>query len=424
MTEKPFVFISYKSEEKREASAVRAILENNGVRVWMAPESIILGESYEDAIASAIENCDCVVFMQSESSMNSSWIKDELRAARDYGKPIVPVKLDDAPLKGGLHIRLGGFQSIRAYDFSADSEEMKQVVGAVKRAIGLVDVENSPVTPEAKAKPDLPENKTAKNTVTDAPETDFIYKMGGDYVAITKYTGLGGDVVIPAKIKGRKVTEIRAEAFATRREVRSVVIPDSVTGIEKNAFYNCDGIVRLTLGKGIKSIGENAFYGCRNIKEVNFMGGVKDWCCIMIANLGATPLNKSAEFFIGGKRADGVQIPEGVTEIANYVFAGAKGLRGVTLPESLKSIGYSAFAESGLIEVKLPSNITSVDMYAFSGCKNLRKINLPKKLKSVGNYAFLECESLTVHVETAKAPSSWDSGWNTSDCPVVYKSKG
>ncbi len=56
---------------------------------------------------------------------------------------------------------------------------------------------------------------------------------------LTKYTGPGGDVVIPDG-----VTEIGKDAFSGCTGLTSVTIPDSVTAIGKSAFSGCE---KLTL---------------------------------------------------------------------------------------------------------------------------------------------------------------------------------
>ena len=103
------VFISYKSEEKAQASAVRSILESEGFPVWMAPESIASGDTYPTAIGKAVVACSCVVLILSKASQNSRWVEDEITMARSKGKTIVPVLLDDQPLNPAFDFLIGRF---------------------------------------------------------------------------------------------------------------------------------------------------------------------------------------------------------------------------------------------------------------------------------------------------------------------------
>lgn len=86
------VFISYKSEERAQAEAVRDFLTVAGYPCWMAPESIPGGQNYLSVITKAIRSCSAVVFMYSALSQASGWCQDELSVARSYGKTVIPYR--------------------------------------------------------------------------------------------------------------------------------------------------------------------------------------------------------------------------------------------------------------------------------------------------------------------------------------------
>jgi hypothetical protein len=94
-------------------------------------------------------------------------------------------------------------------------------------------------------------------TVSALTDTDFQTEDNKDgSVTITKYSGWDTDITIPAKINGKAVTAIGGEAFKNT-DLTSVVIPDSVKTIGKNAFSG-NKLTKLTMGKGIFIEG-NAF---------------------------------------------------------------------------------------------------------------------------------------------------------------------
>ncbi|MDR1218517.1 MAG: leucine-rich repeat domain-containing protein [Treponema sp.] len=66
-----------------------------------------------------------------------------------------------------------------------------------------------------------------------APESDFEVNVNwaGSGLVITKYTGPGGNVVIPAKIQGFPVREIGEKAFEYCSSLASVAIPNCITEI-------------------------------------------------------------------------------------------------------------------------------------------------------------------------------------------------
>ena len=67
---------------------------------------------------------------------------------------------------------------------------------------------------------------------------DFEYTLVGDDVTLTKFIGENDTYSIPAEIDGHTVTTIGEDCFKNSGVI-TATIPDSVTKIEKQAFYNC-----------------------------------------------------------------------------------------------------------------------------------------------------------------------------------------
>jgi len=59
----------------------------------------------------------------------------------------------------------------------------------------------------------------------------FSYEVDDNTVSIDKYNGKKSTVVIPKKIKGKKVTKIDSYAFAYNRTIKKLVIPEGVESI-------------------------------------------------------------------------------------------------------------------------------------------------------------------------------------------------
>jgi len=84
----------------------------------------------------------------------------------------------------------------------------------------------------------------------------------GNSVIITSYNGGSTNIQIPSQIKGLPVTEIGEEAFVGRlgdpNQLTSVIIPDSVTSIGRQAFYG-NRLTSITIPNSVTSIGDGAF---------------------------------------------------------------------------------------------------------------------------------------------------------------------
>lgn len=88
--------------------------------------------------------------------------------------------------------------------------------------------------------------------------SDFVIENG----ILKKYTGPGGDIVIP-----EGVTVIGEKAFWRCEGLTSVVIPEGVVSIESSAFLACTNLVSVTLPDSVTSLGNSVFSGCPGLAD-------------------------------------------------------------------------------------------------------------------------------------------------------------
>ena len=127
-----------------------------------------------------------------------------------------------------------------------------------------------------------------------------------------------------------------------------------------------------------------------------------------------------------------VTIPESITSIGGYAFAGCSGLTGVTIPNNVTSIGEGAFEHcDSLTRVTLPASATNIGDGAFSSCGKLTGVTIPNGVTSIGMSAFYACASLTSVTIPASVTSIGDglfllcTGLNSvtflGDAPTIIK---
>ena len=80
---------------------------------------------------------------------------------------------------------------------------------------------------------------------------DLVIEQG----VLTKYTGPGGDVVIP-----EGVTVIEKKTFRGCRRLSSVTVPEGVTTIGNRAFLGCTSLSSVTIPESVTTIGNRAFW--------------------------------------------------------------------------------------------------------------------------------------------------------------------
>lgn len=96
------IFASYSSTDRRIVAQLLKFYQVVDTRVFFDQQSIGPGADWERAIGQGIASCDAVLVFWCEHSAASSWVEEEVRMAIDQGKRLVPVLLDDEPLREEL----------------------------------------------------------------------------------------------------------------------------------------------------------------------------------------------------------------------------------------------------------------------------------------------------------------------------------
>ena len=158
--------------------------------------------------------------------------------------------------------------------------------------------------------------------------------------------------------------------------VAEYTIPDIVTDIGERAFSGCDNLTSITFSNSVTSFDENAFQYCDTLTSLYYTGNISDWCEISWRYNG---IQTGYTFYIDGETIEGeLIIPDDVTSIGDYAFAGCTGLTSVIIPDSVTSIGSSAFSGcTGLTSVTIGENVTSIGRSAFKGCDSLERMTIP-----------------------------------------------
>ena len=254
----------------------------------------------------------------------------------------------------------------------------------------------------------------ARSSASSPYGTDDVMVVGMDTVV--------SDVVIP-----EGVTIIGSSAFA-HQDIWTVTMPDSVTHIENDAFYNCYFLGDVTFSESLVSIGNSAFENC-------------------YINLTALDLPDSLETiggyaFRGCTALETVTMGDNVKSIGDFAFDGCSLLAEIDLPGSIEFFGNDSFpntavylpgfdctsaytmSDAGLsfmlrdypglcfrsfedgsvhvtswvgdyADVVVPEGVTHINDYAFLGNAAMTTITLPEGLTTIGDYAFASCNELT-----------------------------
>ena len=133
----------------------------------------------------------------------------------------------------------------------------------------------------------------------------------------------------PTKKKSLRVPDtvriISEDAFGNCK-IESVVLPDSITKIERYAFAECKNLKSVKFSRNITDVGEYAFMNCSGLTSVSIPGGVV-----------------GPGMFMHCENLSSVNIGYGVSQIKDAAFYFCPKIKSVTIPSSVKSIGQYAF---------------------------------------------------------------------------------
>ena len=212
--------------------------------------------------------------------------------------------------------------------------------------------------------------------------------------------------------------------YLNGEEIQNMIIPNGVTVIKDNVFYNCLGLSSVSIPNNVTFIGKNAFFGCSGMISINIpnsvtsigynaFSGCSGLTSIILPN-SITSISDYAFHNCNGLKS--ISLPSSVTTIGGSAFSDCSGLTSITIPNMVTSIGYSAFANcSGLTSIAIPNSVTSIGRNAFYGCSGLKSISIGSGISSIENGAFSNCPELTDVYCYAEKLTDRDPIWGESD---------
>lgn len=127
------VFISYSrkdyvDEQKRvipgnEVSKIKEALTSAGITFWFDEEGIYSGDNFVDNIVTNIESSKIFVYLSTAHSNTSSWTTKEIACADEFGKRIIPVRIDKTPYNKKVMFRIADLSYI---DYADNPEKGRQ----------------------------------------------------------------------------------------------------------------------------------------------------------------------------------------------------------------------------------------------------------------------------------------------------------
>ena len=169
------------------------------------------------------------------------------------------------------------------------------------------------------------------------------------------------DILVPAKA-------IMKSMFFSCKELKSVILPNTLEEIGPYAFADCEKLKDVTTFKGmrIKSIGTSAFENCKEIESI--------------------------------------ELPKTLEVLGGAAFAGCTNLKKVIFAEGceLTTIGSHVFRGcTSLEEIVIPDKVQIMDLSVFKDCTALKSVSIPMACQM--EPAIQEIwENLDIHIDVRK----------------------
>lgn len=160
-------------------------------------------------------------------------------------------------------------------------------------------------------------------------------------------------------------------AFWGCSALSSIALPDSVTEIERNAFFET-GLRNIQLPEKLTLIGGGAFCNCKNLKQVQLPPQLKE-------------LGEGA--FFNCENLTQIQLPAQLNKLGTDAFRNCTSLDKIDIPAGLTQIEPDTFCNTGLTSVTLHEGLTKIEDGAFHDCLKLKKIRIPKSVTDIGGLA-------------------------------------
>lgn len=160
-------------------------------------------------------------------------------------------------------------------------------------------------------------------------------------------------------------------AFWGCSALSSIALPDSVTEIERNAFFET-GLRNIQLPEKLTLIGAYAFCNCKNLEQVQLPSQLKE-----LGNGAFGSCENLAQ----------IQLPSQLNKLGGDAFRDCTSLDKIDIPAGLKQIESATFCNTGLTSVTLHEGLTKIEDWAFHDCLKLKKIRIPKSVTDIGELA-------------------------------------
>jgi hypothetical protein len=244
------------------------------------------------------------------------------------------------------------------------------------------------------------------------------------YIMPNSVTNIGNEAFfecpnLTSVTMGTNVANIGDAAFEYCDALASITLPNSVTVIGGDAFAECYGLTNITIGTGVTNILSQTFLDCPNVQAISVAAGNPAF-----SSVGGVLFNKNQTalyLYPAGSGGISYAVPNSVTNIVEDAFFEAYSLASITLDPNVQSIGDEAFQLCySLTSITIPNSVTNLGNSIFYDCFELTNVFVGSGVTNIGFQDFAGCVSLTGIYFTGNAPGMSSDVFDDDTEAIAY----
>ena len=204
------------------------------------------------------------------------------------------------------------------------------------------------------------------------------------------------DLIIPKEHNGVTLLNIGESAFSGNGKIETIIIPDTVVKLQKNAFQYSNNLKNLQMPISINQFGdagnytEKAFSNSTKIEKIKLTYGNETVFNLSGRDYEFTP------WYYSRNNNPVITLEEGITTVGTDTFRGCTTAK-FNLPSTLHTVRDYAFyaCSGGEIKVEELANLKQIGAYAFSACLDsiVGTLDLTNA-EQIGEEAFSSCHKI------------------------------
>ncbi|MBQ8497208.1 MAG: leucine-rich repeat protein [Clostridia bacterium] len=238
-------------------------------------------------------------------------------------------------------------------------------------------------------------------------------------------------VIIPPTYNGKPVTQLRYVAFRYANQIKTVMMPNTITKIDWEAFSRCASLENVYLPEGLISLEHYAFLECSSMEYLKLPESLQeidhnvfiDCASLKELDIPAKTTSIGLNVFFGCSSLEAINIAsanpnyksiDGVlynkTATILHTYPSGKKDESFTIPSTVKNIGSQAmsFVEN-IKHITISDSVTTIKGGAFYGCAKLESIYIGRYVSTIEHSGYTTLiggcpnfTTFTVH------PYNWD----------------